>query len=340
MVGPERRHRFRHPADGALLLALLLSALSAGCAPQLSPAVVAHATEAAGLVECDRVHTGVDDLVDAMDGEELDHAVWEEHGLPHRRQAAFDWIVAELDGLGVAYNVESIADRHVAVDNIVVTLPSGTGPGNAPTSETIQLSAHYDTWFTGADDNASGVSTAMEALRVLHDMDRSRTIQVLFYDMEETGLDGSLAWWEKHPNAPVQAVVNLDAIAFTGSQTAPPGFRIPKNGDYIVGLANGPAKHHLRWMAELSTEISGSARMFGVQGVGRNELPAATDFHRSDHAPAWQKDVPAVFVTDTANLRNPHYHQESDLPETLDRAFHCAVSRLTVASVAAFAEAP
>jgi len=311
-----------------------------GCAPQLSPAVVEHAKEAAGRVDCDRIHAGVDAMVGQMATEVPDQDVMAEHGLPHRRQAAFDWIIDQLDTLDVPYSVASNHDRHVPVDNIVVTLTGGNGPGQAPSGQSIHLSAHYDAWFTGADDNASGVSTALEALRVLAELDRSRTVKVLFYDMEETGLDGSLAWWADHPDAPVASVLNLDAIAFTGKQTAPPGFRLPEKGDYIVGLANGPAKHHLRWMAELSGEIDGSARIIGVKGVGRNELPATSDFHRSDHDPAWQNDVPAVFVTDTANLRNPHYHEESDLPDTLDRDFHCGVSRLVVASAAAFAEAP
>lgn len=311
-----------------------------GCAPQLSAEVVAHAKEAGGLVECSRIDAGVDAMVGSMATEAPGEAVYIEYGMPHRRVAAYDWIQAQLDALGVPYTIASNHDRHVPVDNIVVTLPGGTGPGDASSSQVVHLSAHYDVWYTAADDNASGVSTALEAVRVLKELDRSRTVKVIFYDMEETGLNGSLAWWQDHPHEPVSSVVNLDAIAYTGTQTAPPGFRLPQKGDYIVGLANGPAVDHLRWMAELSAEIDGSASIVGVKGVGRNELPATTDFHRSDHDPAWQRDVPAVFVTDTADLRNPHYHQASDLPDTLDRAFHCGVSRLIVGSVAAFAEAP
>ena len=323
----------------------LLSLTLWGCAPQLSAEVVAHAKEAGDLVECARVDAGVDELVAAMAAEEADWDWYGEVGGIHHRIAAYKLIQAKLDALEVPYTIASNHDRHVPVDNIVVTLPGGEGPGGkgpggAPASQTVHLSAHYDVWYTGADDNASGVSTALEAVRVLKELDRSRTVKVIFYDMEETGLDGSMAWWADHPNEPAAAVVNLDAIAYTGKQTAPPGFRLPENGDYIVGLANGPAADHLRWMAELSAEIAGSARIIGVKGVGRNELPATTDFHRSDHDPAWQRDIPAIFVTDTADLRNPHYHLSSDLPDTLDRPFHCGVSRLAIGSVAAFAEAP
>jgi hypothetical protein len=32
----------------------------------------------------------------------------------------------------------------------------------------------------------------------------------------------------------------------------------------------------------------------------------------------WRQGCPGVMVTDTAYLRNPHYHTHSDTPETLD----------------------
>src|SRR2546430_3465168 len=45
------------------------------------------------------------------------------------------------------------------------------------------------------------------------------------------------------------------------------------------------------------------------------------DTRRSDNARFWDVDYPAVMVTDTANLRNPHYHRDTDTPDTLDYAF-------------------
>jgi aminopeptidase YwaD len=46
---------------------------------------------------------------------------------------------------------------------------------------------------------------------------------------------------------------------------------------------------------------------------------------RSDHAPFWDQGYPAILVTDTAELRNPHYHQTSDTPDTLDYDFLAGV---------------
>ncbi len=41
----------------------------------------------------------------------------------------------------------------------------------------------------------------------------------------------------------------------------------------------------------------------------------------SDHASFWDNGLPAVMITDTAFMRNPHYHLPSDRMETLDFDF-------------------
>lgn len=43
--------------------------------------------------------------------------------------------------------------------------------------------------------------------------------------------------------------------------------------------------------------------------------------------------------TDTAEYRNPHYHQPSDLPDTLDYDFMAAVCNLLLARIAGLREA-
>ncbi|HCH66134.1 MAG TPA: hypothetical protein DFR83_25250 [Deltaproteobacteria bacterium] len=316
-----------------------------GCAPRLSPEMVELARDAGAQVECAPLQERIISIVDAMASEPEDGAVSMEWGIPHRRLASKQAILEALSALGVEHRVVSMPDRHVPVENIVVELPgTGAGPGGAPASEVLQLTAHFDVWYTAADDNTSGVVSALEAIAILRNLELSRSIQVLFYDMEETGIDGSLAWWDRYGNNQVHAVLNLDAIAYAsdkpGSQAAPPGFRLPSKGNFILGLGNGAARHHLRWMAELSAEIPDSAAFLAVYGPADNEHPATNDFHRSDHSPAWSRGLPGIFMTDTANLRNPHYHQLTDLPDTLDPAFHCGVTRLVVGSMAAYAEAP
>ena len=57
------------------------------------------------------------------------------------------------------------------------------------------------------------------------------------------------------------------------------------------------------------------------------------DTRRSDHAPFWDQGVGAVMVTDTADLRSPHYHQPSDKPETLDPVFLAGVTEVVLGAL-------
>ena len=59
------------------------------------------------------------------------------------------------------------------------------------------------------------------------------------------------------------------------------------------------------------------------------------DTRRSDHASFWDLGYPAIMVTDTANMRNPHYHGPSDRIETLDLDFLTAVCRGLTSGLAA-----
>ena len=58
---------------------------------------------------------------------------------------------------------------------------------------------------------------------------------------------------------------------------------------------------------------------------------------RSDHRSFWKEGFPALLVTDTAYLRNPHYHQASDLPGTLDYARLVKAARAAAAAIEALA---
>jgi len=57
----------------------------------------------------------------------------------------------------------------------------------------------------------------------------------------------------------------------------------------------------------------------------------AIDF--SDHCNYWAEGYPALMITDTSFLRNPHYHQTSDTPDTLDYRRLAEVVRLVHAGL-------
>ena len=68
--------------------------------------------------------------------------------------------------------------------------------------EVVLVGAHLDSWHTatGATDNADGVATVMEAMRLLAAIDAAprRTIRAVLWGGEEQGLLGSRAWVERH----------------------------------------------------------------------------------------------------------------------------------------------
>jgi carboxypeptidase Q len=79
--------------------------------------------------------------------------------------------------------------------NVIAEIP-GTDP--ALKDQVVMLGAHLDSWHTGvgATDNADGVTTMMEAMRILKAVGAKprRTIRVAIWGGEEQGLLGSKAW--------------------------------------------------------------------------------------------------------------------------------------------------
>jgi hypothetical protein len=77
-------------------------------------------------------------------------------------------------------------------------------PGSDPRlkDQVVMIGAHLDSWHaaTGAMDNADGVATVLEAMRILKAVGAKprRTIRVGIWGGEEEGLFGSRAWAERH----------------------------------------------------------------------------------------------------------------------------------------------
>lgn len=83
--------------------------------------------------------------------------------------------------------------------NIIAEIP---GTDKKLKDEIVMLGGHFDTWHagTGATDNSSGCSVALEALRILKaiGIQPRRTIRVAMWDAEEVGLIGSREYVKNH----------------------------------------------------------------------------------------------------------------------------------------------
>lgn len=214
----------------------------------------------------------------------------------------------------------------------VVAQRSGTDAN----AGTILLGAHYDTvqGSPGADDNASGVAALLEIARLLGSRPTPRSLQLVFFDREETGLKGSIAFTNSQDNLKnLQAAIILDMIGFachtSRCQQIPKGLpltSIADKGDFIAIAGNVEHSFLLDLFQENSKGNYPSVLTLPVPLKGL----ATPDLLRSDHAPFWYREVGAVLVSDTANFRSPHYHRGSDRPETIDRKFFTGTTQAIV----------
>lgn len=267
-----------------------------------------------------------------------------------RPQANLERIMARLQNL--AFERYTKADRDRTLEYLTETIESigwipeiqefdigtnlvATQPNADPNAPSVLIAAHYDTvaGSPGVDDNASGLVVALEVAELLQsipDLETPRQLKLAFFDLEELGLQGSQAYVANPENlAGLQAAIILDMVGHAcytdGCQQYPDA--IPKvlrrrsQGDFIAvigGLKHGELMRSFQNRPD-STPVEKLAVPIG------EFLPP--DLMRSDHAPFWQHDIPAALVTDTANFRNPHYHQASDTLETIDPPFLTATAQ-------------
>lgn len=146
-----------------------------------------------------------------------------EASLPAHEQAR-DWVIARLKQLELTPQIESgtaCTPRRTCgpVQNVIARLvPAGV----AETEPAVMLLAHYDSVAAGpgAGDDAAGVATVLEILRVLrHSPALRRPLLVVIDDGEERGLLGARVLCQGPWARNVAAVLNFEARGNAG-QTA------------------------------------------------------------------------------------------------------------------------
>lgn len=220
--------------------------------------------------------------------------------------------------------------------NVIGTL--GTGQQTSP----LIVAAHYDTveGSPGADDNASGLAVLLEVARRVRAVSLARPVQFIAFSLEEENLLGSLAYAAQLRTAghTILGAIVLECMGYArseeGSQRTPPGvpISVPSVGNFLAIVGNSAS-------AELTGSIERAAKPYlsvvPLVVPGQGEL--LPDTRRSDHAAFWHYGYPAVMLTDTANFRNPNYHQPTDMLETLNLDFISQVVDGVTAAVNALA---
>jgi Zn-dependent M28 family amino/carboxypeptidase len=211
--------------------------------------------------------------------------------------------------------------------------------GSDATGETLLIGAHYDAvqQSPGADDNATAVAAVLEIARLFADYAGVKTLQLVFFDQEEAGLVGSFNFVrDKVAPDRFQGAIILEMLGYAcqtaGCQQYPSMLPITPpttQGNFLAVIGDQGHMSLIDSFVHAGQPALPQVLTLPVPLLG----PLTPHLLRSDHAPFWQQGLGAVMVTDTANFRNPHYHQQSDTPDTIDPEFFVGSTQLVVNAV-------
>ncbi len=225
----------------------------------------------------------------------------------------------------------------------------GLRPGTVSPDEYVLVGAHYDHIpdCHGADDNATGVAATLEIARVLAKTSFERSTVIACWDEEEDGLVGSKAFIAALGGKQIVINFNFDMIGKRSdepnSQSTPPGFQLvfadayaeiqakEFRGDFIAIITSDAANDHALAFAAATDRLALPRALLALPAGGETS-EAFADLRRSDHASFWDAGLPAIFITDTGEFRNDHYHCMGGPDEIadLDLGFATNVTRATV----------
>jgi Zn-dependent M28 family amino/carboxypeptidase len=210
------------------------------------------------------------------------------------------------------------------VSNVVARL--GDGP------KTLRvIGAHYDAvaGTPGADDNASAVAVLLELARLLAKAPRlDAPVELVAYTLEEpptfaTEQMGSAihALRLRRAGTRVEGMISLEMVGYfdatTGSQDYPAAVRpflpsAPATGTFYALTAKEYAR---RWLTTVDSGLRSRLKT-PLLALAVPDVYGGIDL--SDHVPYQELGIPAAMLGDTSRYRNPHYHEPTDLPDTLD----------------------
>jgi Zn-dependent M28 family amino/carboxypeptidase len=258
-------------------------------------------------------------------------------GSPDALRAAEDHVAGELGAAGLRVERQLFTWGRREFHNVL-----GTLDGTDASRPWVVVGAHFDSVARspGADDNASGVAAMLEVARLLAARRPAATVQCVGFNLEEIqspleGIRGGGAHgigpfrigsraYARSLRARGQALAGalvLEMLGFTGPRQVVPAAvrlvkKVPATGDFLAAVGDARS-------AEILATFVRAAE--GIVPVVPLAVPLrgwlVPDVRRSDNARFWDAGYPALLITDTAELRNPHYHRATDTPETLDYGF-------------------
>lgn len=229
------------------------------------------------------------------------------------RKDAFPF--APIPVISVPYKVaQSLRDKmrtqnvKVELENIIETNENGVSynvmgelVGSKYPEDIIMLTAHYDTWFGGANDNASAVAIMLETAKILSEnFKQKRTIKFVAFGAEESGSKnffewsvGSFEYVNKHPEEMKNTIVNIN-------------LDIPAFGDTVT----------LRTTPEMTTFVKESVKDLDLETIFKvTGMPITA----TDHWSFVMCGVPSVNFGSHTPAYEKIYHTNFDTPPNVSR---------------------
>ncbi|HYK82398.1 MAG TPA: M28 family peptidase [Gemmatimonadales bacterium] len=259
---------------------------------------------------------------------------------PERHRAARDYVAAELRALGLPVDFLPFTFRGRTHHNV-----RAIAHGREPHRPHLLVAAHYDSTpdTPGADDNASGVAAMLECARRVAPGPLAATVEFIGLDLEElhapTYRVGSrrLARARRAGGETLAGALVLEMVGYRdptpGAQLVPPflGVDVPRTGDFLAAVGDTQSRALLDDFVAAARATVPDLPIVPYRTRLRGWLLPLTRL--SDNASFWDVGYPALMLTDTAFLRNPHYHRMSDTAATLDFDFMAQVTEAVAGAV-------
>lgn len=298
------------------------------------------------------------ELVDAVDSNLIRSNLEFVEGIRHRTtgaahlQATRDSLKSAFQGAGLFYEEQNVPLGNYTGKNLI-----GSFPGTVSPEKVVINDAHYDTVNNapGADDNGSGLVGVLEALRILSRYPSQKTLRFIGFDLEESGLLGSIRYVSSGIPAgeQIEGVFNHEMIGYwseePNTQTLPQGFSLlfpaaaaevvanQNRGDFITNVGNTNSQPLALLFSNAAQQYVPDLKVITLDVPGNGQL--VPDLRRSDHTPFWEAGNQALMLTDGANFRNECYHTPGDtLNEKLNFTFLSNVVKATIVAMAQLAE--
>jgi Zn-dependent M28 family amino/carboxypeptidase len=242
---------------------------------------------------------------------------------PEVLRAAEDYVLQSFTRLGYPVSRQTIIYQGRERANIIAGASDPRGY--------YILGAHVDTvgGSPGADDNASAVAVMLETARLARRLSLPRPWTFIGFTLEEppayfTPYMGSRVYARqaRRRGDKILGMLCLEMVGYyrqePQSQDLPLSLRLmgySTTGNFIALVSDRRSRP---LMQRLEAALRQGCRL-PVQSLwvplGGHLLP---EVRLSDHANFWDEGFPAVMLTDTAFMRNPHYHTPRDTMEKLD----------------------